>query len=116
MKAADNTINVSSAGIKVAEGLGLPDYSSAVTANQDTKYTADTNCWLYMEVSNSSSAGGAYVEKYIVIDGIYVVDLSAYYWNRVAIMVPCKKGSTYKFKNGNKGTGSSKFLVYKCLE
>ena len=116
VKNADNTISVTSDGIKVTEGFWSPDYSSGVTATQNTEYTADANCWLYMEVSNSSSAGGAYVEKSIVIDGITVADLSACYWTRIAIMVPCKKGSTYRLNNNNTGTGAYKLIVYKCLE
>lgn len=116
VKSADNTINVSSEGIKVAEGFGLPDYSSAVTATQNTEYTADANCWLYMQVYSWSNSSGGSVNKSIVIDGVTVAYLSSFWYSVPSIMVPCKKGSVYQFKNSQTGEGSYTFKVYKCLK
>ena len=113
---ADSSISVTSDGIKVAEGFGLPDYSSGVTATQNTVYTADTNCWLYMWLHCGGQSSNDIMIKSIYIDGIEVLILGSYVFNRIPVMIPCKKGSTYEFRNVVTGTGNYKLIVYKCLE
>lgn len=103
------------ADIAAVPGLVMPDYSTGTTATQGTEYTATDNCYLYARVFCSASGSGQYIEKQIIINGIVVAQPRAFNYCADCVMVPCAKGSTYKFENVNTGSGSYEFKVYRCI-
>ena len=109
----DNKVDkTSSTDRETVVGWGIPDYSAGVSITQDTEYTADCVCYIYLRVTSSSSSGNQHVSKKIVIDGVEVTLLQAHQYNIIPIMVLCPKGSTYQIQNVNTGTGSYEAKVY----
>ncbi len=103
------------ADITAVPGLVMPDYSTGTTATQGTEYTATDNCYLYARVFCSASGSGQHIEKQIIINGVVVAQPRAFNYCADCVMVPCAKGSTYKFENVNTGSGSYEFKVYRCI-
>lgn len=114
-RATTDMNNITSTGKETVIGWGMPDYSAGITATQGTEYTATTNCWLYMQMQSTSQSSGGDVTKIIQINGVEVVRAGSFYYNRVAIMIPCKKGDTYKFANANTGSGAYTFKVFPAI-
>lgn len=114
-RATTDMNNITSTGKETVVGWGVPDYSAGITATQGTEYTATTNCWLYMQMQSTSSSSGGDVSKAIYINGNEIVMAGSFYYSRVAIMIPCKKGDTYKFVNKNTGSGSYTFKVFPAI-
>lgn len=103
------------ADITAVPGLVMPDYSTGTTATQGTEYTATDNCYLYARVFCTASGSGQHIEKQIIINGVVVAQPRAFNYCADCVMVPCAKGSTYKFENVNTGAGSYDFKVYRCI-
>lgn len=97
-------------------GMRYPNYGAGVEALQDETYTAATDCWLYAEVYSRSNSAGGSVGKKILIDNHEAANIQSFWFNTVCAIVPCKKGSTYTFKNYSTGSGSYKFIVYPTME
>lgn len=114
-KADVDLSNVSQTGKSTAVGWCMPDYSTGVTATQGTEYTATENCYLYARVFCNASGSGQHIEKQIIINSIVVAQPRAFAYCADSIMMPCAKGSTYKFENVNTGSGSYDFIVYRCI-
>lgn len=101
-------------GIPLARQV-MPDYSTGVSATEGVEYTATENCYLYARVFCTASGSGQHIEKQIIINGVVVAQPRAFNYCADSIMVPCAKGSTYKFENVNTGVGSYDFIVYRCI-
>ena len=107
--------NVSATGKTTSVGWNMPDYSTGTTATQGTEYTATENCYLYARVFCSGTGSNQHIEKQIIINGVVVAQPRAFYYCADCVMMPCAKGSTYKFENVNTGSGSYDFKVYRCI-
>ena len=107
--------NASASAKSTIVGWSMPDYSTGTTATQGTEYTATENCYLYARVFCGGTGSNQHIEKQIIINGIVVAQPRAFYYCADSVMVPCAKGSTYKFENVNTGVGSYDFKVYRCI-
>lgn len=96
----------------VSQALRFPNYTSGVALAQNTDYTADTDCWLYVYVKSGTDWGGDIVRT-LYIDGVGVIQFSTIAYNGHAIFVPCAKGSSFQL-NGSGGNGSVTFIKYPC--
>lgn len=101
-------------GIPLARQM-MPDYSTGVSATEGVEYTATENCYLYARVFGSGTGSNQHIEKQVIINGIVVAQPRAFYYCADSVMMPCAKGSTYKFENVNTGVGSYEFKVYRCI-
>lgn len=95
-------------------GWMMPDYTNSETIEQDVEYVASNDCWIYGKALSTSSTSGGHVHKVLYIDDAPIDEIRSFYYNQVSIMIPCKKGSKYKFSNSNTGSGSYTLKVFYC--
>ena len=95
-------------------GWMMPDYTNSETIEQDVEYVASNDCWIYGKALSTSSNSGGHVHKVLYIDDVLVDEIRSFYYTQVSIMIPCKKGSKYKFSNSNTGSGSYTLKVFYC--
>ena len=95
-------------------GWMMPDYNNYEELQQDVEYIASDNCWIYVDTLSTSSNSGGHVHKAIIIDDVTVYEVRSFYYTQTNALIPCSKGSKYKIKNVNSGSGTYTLKVYHC--
>lgn len=97
VKSADNSISVTSEGIKVAEGFGFPDYSAGVTISSG--YTVTQKGVISAVVLVSGKVDSAYWE--LRINNIIFASEGGSYWNVGSFYALVNKGDVITWSGFN---------------
>ncbi len=94
---------------------GLPDYSTAISRALDKNYIADTNLWAYAQITAGDDGAGSEGVITILVNGNAAATARAFYYDGASILVPIKKGETYRFNQDKAGFYNTKLVrTYKC--
>lgn len=115
LKANKDLSDVTQIGKETVVGWGMPDYSAETTLTQDTDYIAETDCYLFVYVTSTSTSSNKHVSKFIVINGVDVAEAYAFNYVNTNLIIPCKKGSTFRLRNSSTGSGGYSFKSYPVL-